>query len=455
MTDLIQRKKSRRPRLVWGIGAALVLVAVFALWRCGGPGGNRPDMSGNVPPVRVALAVAQDVPHFLNGLGTVLPSSDVLVKSRVDGQLLRLHFQEGQRVAPGDLLAEIDPRPFQAALDEAEGHLARDKAQLENARRDLARYAKLTKGDYIAGQQYENQRALVRQYEGTVEADQAAVDSARLQLEYSRITAPVGGRLGLRAVDEGNQVKSSDAGGIVRITEVSPCDVLFTLPESQVGLVTRALRQREEDPALAPLTVQAWDREQKHLLGIGQLISLDNQIDTATGTVRLKARFANEDGSLYPNQFVNVRLLVQTLRDAVTIPAAAVQLGSRGSYVYLVTKEERDGEQVEVALLREVTPGVEAGRIEVIDKGVAAGDMVVVDGVDRLRDGIRVRVAATMETPRAESPDGTPTAPEAGTEQGAMPDEVDPEEVILNGVPPAAPDAPEGAAPRRGGPGRP
>ena len=443
MTDLTQRKKSRRPhRLVWSIGAALVLVAAFALWRCGGPGGNRPDMSGNVPPVRVALAVAQDVPHFLNGLGTVLPSSDVLVKSRVDGQLLRLHFQEGQRVAAGDLLAEIDPRPFQAALDEAEGHLARDKAQLENARRDLARYARLAKGDFIAEQQYENQRALVRQYEGTVEADQAAVDSARLQLEYSRITAPVGGRLGLRAVDEGNQVKSSDAGGIVRITEVSPCDVLFTLPESQVGLVTRALRQREEDPALSPLTVQAWDREQKHLLGIGQLLSLDNQIDTATGTVRLKARFANTDGSLYPNQFVNVRLLVQTLRNAVTIPAAAVQLGSRGSYVYLVKKEERNGEAVDVAILREVTPGVEAGRLEVIDKGVAAGDMVVVDGVDRLRDGIPVRVAATMETPRAEGPEGPVNpapAQETEAEADAVPDEVDPAEVVLDGVPPAAP----------------
>lgn len=406
--------------------AAVVITALLVLWRCGSGRGSGPGPGADAPPVRVAVAVAQDVPHFLNGLGTVLPSSDVLVKSRVDGQLLRLHFQEGQRVAAGDLLAEIDPRPFRAALDEAEGHLARDRAQLENARRDLARYARLARGDFIAEQQYETQRALVRQYEGTVEADQAAVDSARLQLEYSRITAPVGGRLGLRAVDEGNQVKSADAGGIVRITEVSPCDVLFTLPESQVGLVTQALRRREADPALPPLTVQAWDREQKRLLGVGELLSLDNQIDTATGTVRLKARFANADGNLYPNQFVNIRLLVQTLRDAVTVPAAAVQLGARGSYVYLVRKEDRDGQETDVAAVREVTPGIAAGRLEVIDSGLAAGDMVVVDGVDRLRDGIRVRVAATMETPRAENPDGpregaASPAPRAASEGAAAP----------------------------------
>lgn len=414
MTIPTQRPNSgqaRRRRFGWAIGTVLVLMAALALWHCGGSARNDPGMGGNVPPVRVAIAVAQDVPYFLNGLGTVLPSSDVLVKSRVDGQLLRLHFQEGQRVAAGDLLAEIDPRPFRAALDEAEGHFARDRAQLENARRDLARYARLAKGDFIAEQQYENQRSLVRQYEGTVEADQAAVDSARLQLEYSRITAPVGGRLGLRAVDEGNQVKSSDAGGIVRITEVSPCDVLFTLPESLVGLVTQALRRRETDPALPALVVQAWDREQKRLLGVGELLSLDNQIDTATGTVRLKARFANTDGSLYPNQFVNVRLLVQTLYGAVTIPAAAVQLGVRGSYVYFVNKEGHNGEKADTVLLRDVKPGVEAGRLAVIDSGLAAGDIVVVDGVDRLRDGIRVRVAATMDTPRAESPIGPQETP--------------------------------------------
>lgn len=207
-----------------------------------------------------------------------------------------------------------------------------------------ARYAKLAKGDFIAAQQYETQRALVRQYEGTVEADKAAVDSARLQLDYSRITAPVGGRLGLRNVDEGNQIKSSDSDGLVRITEVSPCDVLFTLPESQVPLVARALREREENPSLPPLPVQAWDREQKHLLAVGSLLSLDNQIDAATGTVKLKARFPNQDGALYPNQFVNARLMVRMLKDAVTIPASAVQLGL-ARLVCLCGEQGRQGRQ--------------------------------------------------------------------------------------------------------------
>lgn len=362
-------------------------------------------MPAAMPPVRVAEAIVQNVPHYLNGMGTVIPSGDVLVKSRVDGQLLRLHFREGQRVKVGALLAEIDPRPFKAALDQAEGVLARDKAQLQNARKDLERYAKLAKGDFIAEQQYETQRALVKQYEGTVEADQAAVDSAKLQLEYSRITAPIGGRLGLKAVDEGNQIKASDADGLVRITETSPCDVLFTLPESQIALVSQALARREKNPGLPALAVQAWDRENKVELATGQLLSIDNQIDSATGTIRLKARFPNKNGELYPNQFVNIRLLVQTLHDAVTVPSAAVQLGARGSYCYVVRKENRDGREIDIARLVDVSPGLAAGPITVIDKGLEAGDLVVIDGLDRLRDGIPVNVAATAETPKAEDPD--------------------------------------------------
>lgn len=391
------QRSGRRRIYIW---LALALAALLLVWRLFFAGGSpRPGMSMDAPPVRVATALAQNVPHFLSGLGTVTPSSDVLVKSRVDGQLIRLHFQEGQRVRAGDLLAEIDPRPFQAALDQAQGNLARDQAQLDNARRDLTRYVKLARGDFIAAQQYETQRALVRQYEGTVEADKAAVDAARLQLEYSRITAPVAGRLGLRNVDEGNQVKSADSAGLVRITEVSPCDVLFTLPESQVPLVAQALRRREEDPALPSPPVQAWDRDQKHLLAVGALLSLDNQIDAATGTVRLKARFPNQDDALYPNQFVNARLMVRMLRDAVTIPASAVQLGSRGSYVYVIGKDDKGDA---VAQVRQVTPGIGTDRLTVVDKGLKAGEVVVVDGLDRLRDGIRVKVAATVETPRAE-----------------------------------------------------
>lgn len=378
----------------------LLVVAGLLCWRLffsGGAAGRGAGM--DIPPVRVAAALAQNMPHFLNGLGTVLPSSDVLVTSRVDGQLQRLHFKEGQRVKAGDLLAEIDPRPFQATLEQAKGALAKDQALLDNARKDLARYAKLSQGAYIAAQQYETQRSLVRQYEGTVEADKAAVDSAALQLNYSRITAPVSGRLGLRNVDEGNMIKSSDTNGIVRITEVSPCDVVFTLPESQVPLVVKALREHEDDADRKPLLVQAWDRELKTLLDAGGLLSLDNQIDLSTGTVKLKARFPNVEGKLYPNQFVNARLLVRVLKDVVTVPTSAIQLGRRGSYVYVATRNDKGQDVVAV---RAITPGIATDKLTVVEKGLEAGENVVVDGLDRLRDGLAVKISATTETPKAE-----------------------------------------------------
>lgn len=381
----------RGRRLLFVLVLLAIAAAAFVLL---GKKGGRGPMPAPTVPVRVAAVRQQSMPHFLNGLGTVTPSADVLVTSRVDGQLMRLHFTEGQHVNAGDLLAEIDPRPFEASLAEARGTLARDKAQLINARRDLDRYAKLAAGDYIARQQYESQRATVRQYEGTVAADEAAVQSAALQLEYSRIVAPVSGRLGLRNVDEGNMIKASDTEGLVRITEITPCYVIFTLPENRVPLVGAALRQTQEGAA-RPL-VQAWDREQKNLLAFGELLSMDNRIDQATGTVRLKAQFANDKLALYPNQFVNARVLVAELPDALTIPTAAVQLGSRGSYVYVIDKEN-------IAHVRTITPGIATNSLTVVDKGLQAGEMVVVDGLDRLRDGLRVKIAATVETPQAEN----------------------------------------------------
>lgn len=380
----------RGRRLLFVLVLLAIAAAAFLLF---GKKGGRGPMPAPTVPVRVVTVRQQSMPHFLNGLGTVTPSADVLVTSRVDGQLMRLHFTEGQHVSAGDLLAEIDPRPFEAALAEARGTLARDKAQLVNARRDLDRYAKLAAGDYIARQQYESQRATVRQYEGTVAADEAAVQSAALQLEYSRIVAPVSGRLGLRNVDEGNMIKASDTEGLVRITEITPCYVVFTLPENRVPLVGTALRRTREGAA-RPL-VQAWDREQKNLLAFGELLSMDNRIDQATGTVRLKAQFANEKLSLYPNQFVNARVLVAELPDALTIPTAAVQLGSRGSYVYVIDKEN-------IAHVRTITPGIATNSLTVVDEGLQAGETVVVDGLDRLRDGLRVKIAATVETPQAE-----------------------------------------------------
>ena len=412
------------PRSRRRLAVLLLVVLALAGWRLLSSGG-RQGAPIAAAPVRVAVALAQDVPQFCNGLGTVLPSSDVLVTSRVDGQLLRLHFTEGQRVKAGELLAEIDPRPFQAALDQALGTLAKDQAQLDNARKDLRRYAQLSKGDFIAAQQYETQRALVRQYEGTVAADKAAADSARLQLEYSRITAPVSGRLGLRNVDEGNMIKSSSTEGLVRITEVSPCDVVFTLPESQVPLVVQALRRSEQEGS-GPLPVQAWDREQKTCLGLGRLISLDNQIDASTGTVKLKARYDNVAEALYPNQFVNARLLARVLPEAVTVPASAVQLGTRGSYVYVLNAAAAatasgpkaaaqtsavapKGQKPAAALptgtvsLRLITVGLTTDSLTVVEKGLAAGETVIVDGLDRLRDGSTVSVAASVDTPKAEA----------------------------------------------------
>ncbi len=389
--------KKRSRILIWGISLAVLLGAAFLVWRLAFNKSNQaPDMMGmGIPPVRAATAVTQNVPYFLNGLGTVIPSGDVLVQSRVDGQLIKIHFKDGQRVKAGDLLAEIDPRPFLAALEQAQGTLARDRAQLQNAQRDLARYAKLAKGDFIAGQQYESQKALVTQYQGTVESDKAAVDSAALQVEYSRITAPISGRLGLRAVDEGNQIKANDPDGIVRITENEPSDVIFTLPENRLPIVLKAMRERNKNPDHPPLIAQAWDREQKELLAIGELLSMDNQIDSSTGTVKLKARFPNTEHRLFPNQFVNIRLLVEIVKNAVTVPQAAVQLGAKGSFSYIVKKED----EKDIVEFREIVPGIVDEDVQIIEKGITSGEIVVVDGVDRLRDNIPVKVAAIIDTP--------------------------------------------------------
>lgn len=368
--------------------------AIFFAWRHFAPSDKAPPPTIPPQPVRIAMAKQQNVPEYLNGLGTVTAANTALVRSRVDGQLQRLHFTEGQMVKAGDLLAEIDPRPFEVSLSEARGLLARDQAILENARQDLARYTRLGKTGGMSAQEVDTQRSLVRQYEGIVKNDQAQVDAAELQLTYSRITAPISGRLGLREVDEGNMIRASDADGIVRITQTQPVYVVFTLPETRVPLITEALRQQ----ASASLPVQAWDREQKHLLATGTLLTLDNQIDLATGTVKLKARFENTDDTLFPNQFVNARLLVRTLKDVVTVPASAVQLGPNGYFVYVI----KNG----AVSVRQVDVGWKTDTLAVIDKGVAAGEEVVTDGLDSLRDGTRV-VPVSSQSPSA-TPAGTP-----------------------------------------------
>lgn len=404
MSDSSPRSVPRLSRRWLLFGVLLVLAGALAWWfwphgKPQAPVGRAGfgNFGGPVP-VRVATAVQGDFPVYYKALGTVTALNTVNVRSRVAGELVKVLFEEGQRVKAGDLLAVIDPRPYEVALQQAEGTLAQNQAQLKNAEIDLARYKGLYAEDSIAKQTLDTQEALLRQYQGTLKANQAAVAEARLNLQYSQIRAPISGRLGLRQLDQGNLVAANDSTALVVITQTQPLSVAFTLPEGDLPAVLERVRSGDT------LSVEAWDRGDRKQLASGVLQSLDNQIDSSTGTLKFKARFENQDEALFPNQFVNIHLRADVLAGAILIPSAAVQVGARGTFVYVVGADNK-------VQLRTLETGPGDGERTVVRGGLQAGERVVLEGTDRLREGAEVEVVDGISAPAAQAP----------TEEGRVP----------------------------------
>ncbi len=391
----------------WLLITVLVIVGILLLVRhnagqttAGGHGAGAPTA------VNTAKAEKGDIQVILNALGTVTPLQTVTVRTQINGQLQTIGFTEGQMVKKGDFLAEVDPRPYQAALEQAQGTLVKDQALLKNAQLDEARYKKLVAEDSIAHQQLDTQASLVRQYQGQVVTDQAAVDNAKLNLNYCHIVSPVTGRVGLRQVDQGNYVTPGDTNGLVVVTQLQPISALFVLPEDNVEAVTKPMHAGQT------LQAVAMDKGNTVKLATGALTNIDNQIDTTTGTFKMRAQFDNADESLFPNQFVNIQLLVETQHDQTIVPTSAIQRGAPGTFVYLVGPDS-------TVSVRPVKLGVSQGERQAIKSGLQPGDTVVTDGVDHLRDGAKV-VLPGAEPPAPGASGARRHHLQSGDEQGGQ-----------------------------------
>ena len=375
--------KSPKKRWAYVIVIVVVLLALL-VWRQRSTG-RRMGRGAKPPPTALPVVVQAtalgDIDVYLDGLGTVTPLATVTLRTQVNGQLTKVAFTEGQMVEKGAVLAVIDSRPYQATLEQYQGQLSQAKAQLAEARIDLARYETLSEQDSIAKQQVDSARALVTQYEGLVQTGQANVDSAKLNLAYCEVIAPVAGRVGLRMVDEGNYVTPGDANGLVVLTRVKPITVIFTVPEQQMLAVATRLHSGAKIP------VDAFDQNQTHKLAAGTLSAIDNEVDTTTGTFRLRAVFANEDESLFPNQFVNIRMLLDTQHNVIVIPTAGIERNQLGTFVYIVKPDN-------TVAIHPVTLGTTEGEHVAVVSGLKVGERVVVDGADRLTDGVPVTVQA-------------------------------------------------------------
>jgi multidrug efflux system membrane fusion protein len=348
------------------------------------------EAAARMVPVTGAVARVADLDDYLEGVGTVMPVKTVTVHTRVDGQLVKADYKEGQQVREGDLLAEIDPRPFEVQLHQAQGQMAKDQAGLANARIDLKRYEALIQDNSIPRQQLDTQTATVNQYEAALKSDQAQIDSAELNLTYSRVTAPISGIVGLRLVDPGNIVHAGDPNGLLVITQQQPITVIFTIVATKLPGILQQMRSGRKMP------VEAWDQDNKRKLAEGSLLALDNQVDQATDTIRIKALFANDDFALYPSQPVSARLRVDTLRGVVLVPTAAIQLSPQSTFVFVVKPDQTvEIRNVEI----QPTQGLQ-GKDTPLRQGVAAGETVVVDGVDKLQTGTRVALAGADGAPK-------------------------------------------------------